>query len=63
MTREELGSGYYKLNIPKTTEHRDPHGRVAEVFKRAFSVPAKDLVRSVSIERDSAVESSEAQSQ
>ena len=50
VTREELAGGYYKLNVPKTTERRDREGRVALIFKRAFSVPTRDLVRSISRE-------------
>lgn len=56
MTREELGSGYYKLNIPKPFSNGGHSDRVAEIFKRAFEVPAEELLRSASIGESASTE-------
>jgi hypothetical protein len=48
MRREKLSSGYYRINLQGTSQ-RQQDAVVSEVFKRAFSVPADDLIESVII--------------
>jgi hypothetical protein len=62
MTREELGVGYYKLNVPKTGEYRRRNDRIAGVFKRAFELSTEELLKSIPIVKSKEIETTQTQS-
>jgi len=62
MTREELGVGYYKLNVPKTGEGRRHTDRIAGVFKRAFELPTEELLKSIPMVESTEIEPTQTRS-